>query len=70
MTAREFAERFKPLLHVRRIAEAAGIKEPTWYGAVTRDRALTADERRRLRAAVEAHADELRRMAGEIEGNE
>lgn len=66
MTAREFAERFKPFLPVRRIAEAAGIKEPTWYGAVTRDRALTADELARLRAAVEAHADELRTMAAAL----
>lgn len=66
MTAREFAERFKPFLPVRRIADAAGIKEATWYGAVTRDRALTADEITRLRAAVEAHADELRTMAAAL----
>lgn len=66
MTARDFAERFKPHLPVRRIAEAAGIKEATWYGAVTRDRALTSDELTRLKAAVEAHADELRRMASEL----
>lgn len=69
MTAREFAERFKPYLPVRRIAADAGIKEATWYGAVTRDRTLTDDERRRLRAAVEAHADEIRRIAGELEPN-
>lgn len=66
MTAREFSDRFKPHLPVRRIADAAGIKEATWYGAVTRDRELTADEIRRLRAAVEAHANELRTMAKEL----
>ena len=63
MTARDFTDLFKTLLPVRRVADAAGIKEATWYGAVTRDRALTADELTRLRAAVEAHADELRTMA-------
>lgn len=70
MTAREFSDRFKPFVPVRRIAADAGIKEATWYGAVTRDRALTADERRRLRAALETHADEIRRLAGELEPNE
>ena len=66
MTARDFAERFKPFLPVRRIAEAAGIKEATWYSAVNRARDLTPNEVVRLRAAVEAHADELRSMAATL----
>lgn len=66
MTAREFSERFKPYLPVRRIAEAAGIKEATWYMAVTRGRDLSPDELGRLRAAIEAHATELQQLAAEI----
>ena len=63
MTAREFSDLFKPFLPVRRIATDAGFKEGTWYTAVSHGRNLTADELTRLRAAVEAHADELRTMA-------
>ena len=63
MTAREFSDLFKPHLPIRRIAAAAGFREATFYMAVSRGRDLTADELVRLRAAVEAHADELRTMA-------
>ena len=66
MTARAFSERFKPFLPVRRIAEAAGFKENTWYTAVSRGRTLTPDERARLRAAVEAHVAEVRTMADDL----
>ena len=67
MTAREFSERFKPYVPVRRVAEAAGFRPATWYTTVTRDRDLTADELVRLRAAIETHADELRTLAAEIQ---
>ena len=66
MTAREFSDLFKPYVPVRRIAEAAGFREGTWYMAVTRDRNLTGDECTRLRAAVVAHGDALRTLAEQI----
>ena len=66
MTAREFSDLFKPYVPVRRIAEAAGFREGTWYMAVTRDRILTEDERTRLQAAVIAHGDELRALASQM----
>ena len=69
MTAREFSDRFKPFVPVRRIATDAGFREGTFYMAVTRGRDLTPDEVSRLRAAVEAHAETLRRMAGELEAS-
>ncbi|WP_420455747.1 hypothetical protein [Rubrivirga sp.] len=66
MTAREFSDLFKPYLPVRRVAEAAGFAENTWYTTVTRGRELTADELDRLRAAVEAHAEEVRGLAASL----
>ena len=63
MTARDFTDLFKPLLPVRTVATAAGFKESTWYTTSTRGRDLTPDEVERLRAAVIAHADEIRQRA-------
>lgn len=67
MTAREFSDLFKPLLPVRTVAKAAGFKESTWYTTTTRGRALTAYEVARLRDALRAHADEIRRLADGLE---
>ena len=66
MTAREFSALFKPYLPVRRVAEAAGFLQNTWYTTVSRDRELTADELDRLRKAAEAHADEIRELASAL----
>ncbi|MEM8598475.1 MAG: hypothetical protein AAGF99_01015 [Bacteroidota bacterium] len=66
MTARDFSDRFKPFLPVGRIAQEAGFLENTWYVAASRGRDLTEDELRRLRAAVEAHADTLRELAADL----
>jgi len=63
MTARDFTDLFKPLLPVRTVATAAGFKESTWYTTTTRGRDLTPDEVERLRDAVLAHADEIKRRA-------
>lgn len=67
MTARDFSDLFKPLLPVRTVAQAAGFKESTWYTTTTRGRELTPDEVARLKAAVEAHAAEIQRLAVDLE---
>ena len=66
MTAKDFAEIFKPYLVVGQIVEKAGWSTSSWYAAVSRERELTSEEMSRLRQALRDHAKRIQQLAKRV----
>ena len=66
MTARDFANRFKPYVVIGPLVEQAGWTQTAWYTAVSRDRELAPDELEKLREALREHARTINRLARSV----